>query len=65
MRVLPKNAFNPILSKPWPPIFTTVPGGPEGGEKGGEIIAQGTVQDIVKNHASYTGAWLENKISKK
>lgn len=32
--------------------------GPEGGEKGGEIIAVGEVKDIVKNKSSYTGEYL-------
>ncbi|MEK7133204.1 MAG: excinuclease ABC subunit UvrA, partial [Patescibacteria group bacterium] len=32
--------------------------GPEGGEKGGEIVAQGTVKDIIKNNKSQTGQWL-------
>jgi excinuclease ABC subunit A len=35
--------------------------GPEGGEKGGEIIAQGTVRDIIKCNKSYTGIWLKKK----
>lgn len=33
--------------------------GPEGGDKGGEIIAQGSVNEIIKNAKSYTGAWLK------
>jgi len=33
--------------------------GPEGGEKGGEIIAQGTVEDIIKCKRSYTGEYLK------
>ena len=33
--------------------------GPEGGDKGGEIIAQGTVHDIIKSKASYTGKYLQ------
>ncbi|MBI2268373.1 MAG: excinuclease ABC subunit UvrA [Candidatus Blackburnbacteria bacterium] len=32
--------------------------GPEGGEKGGEIIAQGTPKDIAKVKSSYTGQFL-------
>jgi len=32
--------------------------GPEGGEKGGEIIAEGTPAEIAKNKQSYTGRWL-------
>lgn len=33
--------------------------GPEGGEKGGEIIAQGHVQDIIDAPKSHTGEWLK------
>ncbi|KKR10121.1 MAG: UvrABC system protein A [Parcubacteria group bacterium GW2011_GWA2_39_18] len=34
--------------------------GPEGGERGGEIIAQGAPDEIVKNKKSETGKWLKN-----
>ncbi len=33
--------------------------GPEGGNGGGEIIAQGTPEEIVKNEKSFTGAFLK------
>ncbi len=33
--------------------------GPEGGQKGGEIIAFGTPEDIVKSKKSYTGQYLK------
>jgi len=33
--------------------------GPEGGEKGGYIVAQGTVSDIIKNKKSWTGKYLK------
>jgi excinuclease ABC subunit A len=33
--------------------------GPKGGEEGGEIIAQGTVQDIIDEKHSYTGQYLK------
>ncbi|MCU7879786.1 MAG: excinuclease ABC subunit UvrA [Candidatus Thiodiazotropha sp. (ex Lucinoma aequizonata)] len=33
--------------------------GPEGGHRGGEIVAQGTPQQLMKVHASYTGHYLE------
>ena len=36
--------------------------GPEGGEKGGEIIAQGKPEDIVKSDKSYTGKYLLPKL---
>ncbi len=32
--------------------------GPEGGERGGEIVAVGTPEDIASNERSYTGQWL-------
>ena len=32
--------------------------GPEGGEKGGEIVATGTPEQITKVPQSYTGQWL-------
>ncbi len=32
--------------------------GPEGGDAGGEIIAQGTPEEIAENERSYTGLWL-------
>lgn len=34
--------------------------GPEGGEKGGQIIATGTPRDIVDNPNSWTGKFLKN-----
>jgi len=37
--------------------------GPEGGDKGGTIVASGTPEQIVKNSASYTGYYL-NKVLK-
>ena len=36
--------------------------GPEGGEKGGEVIAVGTPEQIVKNDKSYTGKFLKKYI---
>ncbi|MFA5524221.1 MAG: excinuclease ABC subunit UvrA, partial [Tissierellales bacterium] len=38
--------------------------GPEGGEKGGTIVAQGTPEEICKVKESYTGQYLK-KILKK
>jgi excinuclease ABC subunit A len=32
--------------------------GPEGGDKGGEIIVAGTPEDVAKNQMSYTGEYL-------
>jgi len=36
--------------------------GPEGGDGGGEIIATGTPEDIVKVKASYTGVYLKDML---
>ncbi len=33
--------------------------GPEGGERGGEVIAVGTPEQVVKNERSYTGKFLK------
>ncbi|PIU56239.1 MAG: excinuclease ABC subunit UvrA, partial [Deltaproteobacteria bacterium CG07_land_8_20_14_0_80_38_7] len=33
--------------------------GPEGGDKGGEIIATGTPEDLAGNNKSYTGRYLK------
>ncbi|WP_323789841.1 excinuclease ABC subunit UvrA [Psychroserpens sp.] len=37
--------------------------GPEGGERGGQLIAQGTPEDIVKNKNSITGEFLKEKLN--
>ncbi|MCT8340395.1 excinuclease ABC subunit UvrA [Flavobacteriaceae bacterium TK19130] len=36
--------------------------GPEGGVKGGEVVAQGTPEEIVKNKQSYTAHYLKDKV---
>ena len=33
--------------------------GPEGGERGGNIIALGTPEEVAKNESSYTGQFLK------
>jgi excinuclease ABC subunit A len=37
--------------------------GPEGGEDGGQLVAQGTPEEIIKNPESYTGRFLKKKVS--
>jgi len=39
--------------------------GPEGGDGGGEIVAIGTPEDVVKEKRSYTGAFLEPVLARK
>jgi len=36
--------------------------GPEAGNKGGEIVAQGSIKEISQNHNSITGKYLSNKL---
>jgi len=43
-----------ILSSDW-----IIDLGPEGGEKGGYIVAEGSVKDIIKNKKSFTGKYLK------
>lgn len=38
--------------------------GPESGEKGGEVIAIGTPEQITKNERSYTGKFLKRYLIK-
>ena len=37
--------------------------GPEGGDGGGEIIATGTPEEVVKNKRSWTGKYLKGKLA--
>lgn len=36
--------------------------GPEGGDAGGQIIAQGTPEDVIKEKKSYTGKFLKDEL---
>ena len=38
--------------------------GPEGGQKGGDIIVQGTPEEVVKNKKSYTAQYLKEVLKK-
>ncbi len=38
--------------------------GPEGGDKGGKIVACGTPEDVAKNKKSYTGQYLKKVLKK-
>jgi excinuclease ABC subunit A len=38
--------------------------GPEGGEGGGTVIAQGTPEEIAKNERSYTGLYIKKMLKK-
>ena len=37
--------------------------GPEGGDKGGYIIAQGTPEEVAENEKSYTGHFLKRMLA--
>ena len=36
--------------------------GPEGGDRGGQIVAQGTPEEIAQVEASYTGQFLKSML---
>jgi len=36
--------------------------GPEGGEAGGQIVAEGTPEQVAKNRSSYTGQYLKKML---
>ena len=37
--------------------------GPDGGDDGGEIIAEGTPEEVAMNQRSYTGEYLKKALS--
>lgn len=39
--------------------------GPEGGDGGGQVIARGTPEEVVKNPLSYTGQYIKKMLEKK
>ena len=38
--------------------------GPEGGDKGGKIVAKGTPEDVARNEKSYTGKYLKKVLGR-
>ena len=36
--------------------------GPEGGDRGGTVIAKGTPEEVAKNSASYTGYYVKKML---
>jgi excinuclease ABC subunit A len=39
--------------------------GPEGGDGGGQVLAQGTPEDIAREPASHTGAYLARLLGRR
>ena len=39
--------------------------GPEGGDKGGTVIAKGTPEEVAKMPQSYTGKYIKRMLEKK
>jgi excinuclease ABC subunit A len=37
--------------------------GPEGGEKGGRVVAAGTPEDVAEANSSYTGRFLRKALA--
>ncbi|MBI4122993.1 MAG: excinuclease ABC subunit UvrA [Parcubacteria group bacterium] len=52
--VVIEHNLDVILSSDW-----VIDLGPDGGDRGGRIVAEGTPQDIMKSKKSYTGQWLK------
>ncbi len=38
--------------------------GPEGGDRGGTVIAEGTPEEIANNKISYTGAFIKKMLDR-
>ena len=39
--------------------------GPEGGDRGGTVVAQGTPEEVAKNPSSYTGQYVKKYLAQK
>ena len=39
--------------------------GPEGGDEGGYVVAQGTPEEVAKNSKSYTGQYVKKYLTQK
>jgi excinuclease ABC subunit A len=39
--------------------------GPEGGDKGGEVLVDGPPEEVAKNRRSYTGQYLKEHVTRK
>ena len=39
--------------------------GPEGGNKGGEVIVDGSPDEVIKNKKSHTGKYLKEYVTRK
>jgi excinuclease ABC subunit A len=37
--------------------------GPEGGDDGGRLVAEGTPEEVARNKASYTGQYLRSVLA--
>ena len=44
-------------------LYTSI--GPEGGDGGGTVIAQGTPEEVAQNPASYTGKYVKKYLEQK
>lgn len=66
LRALIENGHSVWVIEHHPDIIKTadyiIDLGPEGGKKGGQIVATGTPEEIVKNKNSYTGKYLAEKL---
>jgi len=38
--------------------------GPEGGDRGGQVIAKGTPEEVAENPASYTGQYVKKMLKR-
>jgi excinuclease ABC subunit A len=38
--------------------------GPEGGDRGGTVVATGTPEEVAKNKKSYTGAYVKKYLNR-
>jgi excinuclease ABC subunit A len=59
-----RELIKPVLSEVEGTADWVLDLGPEGGDKGGEVVAEGTPEQVAQEPRSYTGGYLNDLLSK-
>ena len=59
-----REVIKPVLSEAEGTADSVLDLGPEGGDKGGEVVAEGTPKRVAQEPRSYTGGYLKELLSK-
>lgn len=59
-----REVIKPVLSEAEGTADWVIDLGPEGGDKGGEIVAEGAPEEVAAEPRSYTGGYLKELLAK-